>query len=91
MKTLVLTLIFATALRAEDAKGPQPIPATEHEAISRTMLIAQDAQLAVQRVQEEAAKAAMEYRKLLLSLQEKYNAKGCDLTLDKSWRCPEGK
>jgi hypothetical protein len=90
------SLIFAADL---PKTGPQPIPASRHEEISRALITAQDAQLHTRLLRDEAEKqikiaqdaeqqAIQSYVKLVQKLQVEFHAEGCTISIEKTWTCP---
>lgn len=97
MKLIFVFLAVSLLCLAGD---PKPIPATEQESISRTMLILQNEQLskvqlaaqveeALHQADQKIAQAKKNYDDLMTKLRKEYGAEGCDLNLDKTWSCPK--
>jgi hypothetical protein len=91
--TLILTALFVLAADTKppvtSPVGPVPIPKDRQEDISRAMLHVQQTQMAEVQTRTAAESAAEHYRIMLTALQKEFNAEGCDLDLDKTWRnCP---
>jgi hypothetical protein len=71
----------------EMVRKPKPLPRREHERVSRAMLRVQAAMLAAEEGRVRIRVAEEAYAALLAELQSKYDAEGCELTLEKAWRC----
>lgn len=94
----IVLFAFAASMALAEAKKPKEIPPSRHEEISRKMLAAQGAQNFAMRAQAEAERAlraaedaAKRYEELKVSLQKEFEAEGCDLSLEKTWVCPDKK
>lgn len=91
----------AVATPEKPEAGPLPIPPDKQEAISRKMLILQQAQLELQgsqlayaSAQRKVEAAQAEYESAVEAERKLRHAEDCALTIEKQWQCaakPEAK
>jgi len=102
MKPFLLALIVAVFAMAQAPPTSKPvdIPADRREAISQLMLQVQRAQIGLQATQLEAQAAVLKAQNAVRdqqaafsamenSLRKEFHAEGCDLTIEKKWKCPD--
>ncbi|CAB4130998.1 hypothetical protein UFOVP130_51 [uncultured Caudovirales phage] len=103
MKTIRWAMIALLSISAFAADAPPtPIPAERMEAISRQVIQQQQAQLSAQQAtialldarlaqidaEARAREAEQKSAALVASLQKEFRAAGCNLSVEKEWKCP---
>jgi hypothetical protein len=92
-------LILSVAVAFAGDAGPSPIPPDKQEEISRLIIQIDEAEISRLQIQAQAdiaikqAEARVEAAKRLLQqrlapLRKELHAEGCELNLDKTWKCP---